>query len=191
MNDLEKLCPKFLQTPNAAGIIAFLFNDFMTLEERNAVPGVVAQEIGRYMHDKGYSVVFSRFYKQFEEKPAQAEPDLLDLKLPIAIRVGGGIFGKGVSLRTVANQLRRIQDTYGDDLKARMSKRSICRENETEGPAVAVDEQIDPLQGAVNWLYEAMPSLLISDIQSRLFLGYNRAKRLYDAAAEAAKKGGV
>lgn len=77
MNELEKLCPQFLQTPNAAGIIAFLFNDFMTLEMRNAVPEDVAEQIGRYMQSKGYGMVFNKFYKQFEEQSQQeqqAEP---------------------------------------------------------------------------------------------------------------------
>lgn len=68
MNELEKLCPQFLQTPNAAGIIAFLFNDFMTLEMRNAVPEDVAEQIGRYLHSRGYRIVFNRFYKQCEEQ---------------------------------------------------------------------------------------------------------------------------
>lgn len=67
MNELEKLCPKFLQTPNAAGIIAFLFNEFMDIEARNSVPDDVAKEIGQYMRTKGYSMVFNKFYKQHEE----------------------------------------------------------------------------------------------------------------------------
>ncbi|WP_275272440.1 hypothetical protein [Limnobacter sp. P1] len=68
MNDLEKLCPKFLQTPNAAGIIAFLFNEFMDLEMRMAVPDAVAQQIGQYMQAYGYGIVFNKFYKQREEQ---------------------------------------------------------------------------------------------------------------------------
>lgn len=68
MNDLEKLCPKFLQTPNAAGIIAFLFNEFMNLEMRMAVPGAVASQIGQYMQANGYGIVFNKFYKQREEQ---------------------------------------------------------------------------------------------------------------------------
>lgn len=83
--------------------------------------------------------------------PAVAqEPDLLDLKLPIAVRVGGGIFGKGVSLRTVANQLKRIQETYDDDLKDRMSKQSIYRENDNEAPAVAPADVVRELVGALD-----------------------------------------
>lgn len=66
-NDLEKLCPTFLQTPNEAGIIAFLFNEFMDLDARNSVPEDVAKEIGQYMHSKGYVIVFNKFYKQREE----------------------------------------------------------------------------------------------------------------------------
>ena len=68
MNDLEKLCPDFLQTPNAAGIIAFLFNEFMDLEMRMAVPDAVAQQIGQYMQANGYGIVFNKFYKQREEQ---------------------------------------------------------------------------------------------------------------------------
>jgi hypothetical protein len=67
--------------------------------------------------------------KRLSTEPA---PDsLLDLKLPIAVRVGGGIFGRGVSLRTVANHLARIAD-YSQELKDRMSKQSIQRESESE-----------------------------------------------------------
>lgn len=68
MNDLEKLCPEFLQTPNAAGIIAFLFNEFMDLEMRMAVPDAVAQQIGQYMQANGYGIVFNKFYKQRKEQ---------------------------------------------------------------------------------------------------------------------------
>lgn len=68
MNDLKKLCPEFLQTPNAAGIIAFLFNEFMNLEMRMAVPGAVAGQIGQYMQANGYGIVFNKFYKQREEQ---------------------------------------------------------------------------------------------------------------------------
>ena len=45
----------------------------------------------------------------------------------------------------------------------------------------------DPLQPAVDWLYRAVDSLLVVDIQSRLLLGPNRAGRLLDAARAAAK----
>lgn len=46
----------------------------------------------------------------------------------------------------------------------------------------------DPLQGAANWLNEALVGCTIGDLQSSLRIGYNRAKRLFDAA-QAAPKG--
>lgn len=48
-------------------------------------------------------------------------------------------------------------------------------------PAMPADA--DPLQGAVNWLYDAIDVGVTTDeIQSRLLIGYNRATRLLDAA---------
>lgn len=43
----------------------------------------------------------------------------------------------------------------------------------------------DPLQGAANWLNDALVNCNVRDIQHHLFIGYNRAKRLYDAARAA------
>jgi hypothetical protein len=40
----------------------------------------------------------------------------------------------------------------------------------------------DPLQGAANWLYTGLVECTVADLQSRLLVGYNRAKRLFDAA---------
>ena len=45
-----------------------------------------------------------------------------------------------------------------------------------------VPEDTDPLQGAVNWLCEARMDVSVDLIQHKLHIGYNRAKRLFDAA---------
>ena len=53
-------------------------------------------------------------------------------------------------------------------------------------PAVEVNEQ-DELQPAANWIYNGLHPCRIADIQENLMVGYNRAKRLYDAAIAAAE----
>lgn len=45
-----------------------------------------------------------------------------------------------------------------------------------------VPEDTDPLQGAVDWLCEARMNVSVGLIQQKLHIGYNRAKRLFDAA---------
>lgn len=50
-------------------------------------------------------------------------------------------------------------------------------------------DAVDDLQGAANWLGIAIDRCDVSDIQQRLSIGYNRARRLLDAAISA-KKGG-
>jgi len=45
----------------------------------------------------------------------------------------------------------------------------------------------DELQPAANWIYNGLHPCKIADIQESLMVGYNRAKRLYDAAEAAAK----
>jgi len=58
-------------------------------------------------------------------------------------------------------------------------------------PAVAAwAVDADPLQGAANWLNEVLVNCNVRDIQHHLFIGYNRAKRLHDAAL-AAQRGGA
>jgi hypothetical protein len=68
----------------------------------------------------------------------QAPNDLLEIKLPIAVRVGGAIFGPGVALRTLANHLARVQN-YEQDLKDRMSKKSIhCGNNQSPDTPISL-----------------------------------------------------
>ena len=47
----------------------------------------------------------------------------------------------------------------------------------------------DPLQGAANWLVKAHSGLETSTLAGKLSIGYNRAKRLHDAAIAARKQG--
>lgn len=64
----------------------------------------------------------------------------------------------------------------------------------TTPPAQAADnvlEDADPLQGAANWLAEAHGQFCVAVLQGCLMIGYNRAKRLHDAAIAARKQGGA
>lgn len=45
-------------------------------------------------------------------------------------------------------------------------------------------QPIDPLQGAANWLREAIFDCGVGDLQRNLLIGYNRAKRLFDASTQ-------
>lgn len=56
-------------------------------------------------------------------------------------------------------------------------------------PADSVLADVDPLQGAANWLAEAHGQFCVAVLQWRLMIGYNRAKRLHDAAIAARKQG--
>lgn len=58
-------------------------------------------------------------------------------------------------------------------------------------PADSVLEDADPLQGAANWLAEAHGQFCVAVLQGSLMIGYNRAKRLHDAAIAARKQGGA
>ena len=50
-------------------------------------------------------------------------------------------------------------------------------------PAPSVGEPVaDPLQGAADWLKSGLVDVTVADIQSRLLIGYNRARRLFDGA---------
>lgn len=51
-------------------------------------------------------------------------------------------------------------------------------------------QDADPLQGAANWLVQALDPCATTDIASRLRIGYNRALRLHDAARAAQAQGG-
>lgn len=57
--------------------------------------------------------------------------------------------------------------------------------------ADSVLEDADPLQGAANWLAEAHGQFCVAVLQGCLMIGYNRAKRLHDAALAARKQGGA
>lgn len=50
---------------------------------------------------------------------------------------------------------------------------------------VTGEEAGDPLQGAANWLVEGVVDCTSTDIQKRLLVGYNRAKRLFAVAVAA------
>ena len=57
--------------------------------------------------------------------------------------------------------------------------------------ADSVLEDADPLQGAANWLIKAHSGLGTRMLARKLSIGYNRAKRLHDAAIAARKQGGA
>ena len=78
------------------------------------------------------------------------------------------------------------------DTKQKGTKQQM-RESYWAGYEECADPQssrhADPLQGAANWLCEAIRDCEPAYIAGRLSIGYNRAKRLYDAAI--ASKGAV
>lgn len=84
--------------------------------------------------------------------------------------VSGGIQGNGAQSFKL----------YGDD--------SLPIGTKIYATPQQVAEQ-DELQHAAKWIYQGLHPCEVTDIQKRLMVGYNRAKRLYDTA-EAAKKGG-
>ena len=51
------------------------------------------------------------------------------------------------------------------------------------------EDAADPLQGAANWLAEAHGQFSPVVLSGCLMIGYNRAKRLHDAALAARKQG--
>ena len=51
------------------------------------------------------------------------------------------------------------------------------------------EDAADPLQGAANWLAEAHGQFSPVVLSGCLMIGYNRAKRLHDAALTARKQG--
>ena len=55
----------------------------------------------------------------------------------------------------------------------------------TQPAPVAQGDAEDPLQGAAQWLLEALEGCNIADLQSRLLIGFNRAERLMRAALAA------
>lgn len=60
----------------------------------------------------------------------------------------------------------------------------------TQAAPVAQGDAEDPLQGAAQWLLEALEGCNIADLQSRLLIGFNRAQRLMLAALAARAKTG-
>lgn len=78
---------------------------------------------------------------------------------------------------------------YGDEDHMPVFE-ALCRRSEFTAAIQAKDAEIaglkadarDPLQGAANWLYTGLVECTVADLQSRLLVGYNRAKRLFDAA---------
>lgn len=66
------------------------------------------------------------------------------------------------------------------------------RRHEDQQPAGSdVARDADPLQGAANWIVEALEGSKAdrtAEIQRRLLIGYNRATRLYEAAIDAARQ---
>ena len=53
------------------------------------------------------------------------------------------------------------------------------------------EDAADPLQGSANWLAEAHGQFSPVVLSGCLMIGYNRAKRLHDAALAARKQGGA
>ena len=65
----------------------------------------------------------------------------------------------------------------------------IDADRASRSPTSSVLEDADPLQGAANWLVKAHSGLGTRMLARKLSIGYNRAKRLHDAAIAARKHG--
>lgn len=84
-------------------------------------------------------------------------------------------------------------DDLTDDLTNREHQITRLYAAPQAAPAAQGDAD-DPLQGAAQWLLEALEGCNIADLQSRLLIGLNRAERLMLAALAArsqAKEGGA
>lgn len=93
-------------------------------------------------------------------------------------------------------QIGRISRTYGEssiqgfdhilafaqaiEAEVRKSDEALIRQ---------LVDAADPLQGAANWLAEAHGQFSPVVLSGCLMIGYNRAKRLHDAALAARKQG--
>ena len=91
---------------------------------------------------------------------------------------------------TVTEVMDNISDKYGVTLLVQDAEPNFA----PTPPAQAADsalEDADPLQGAANWLVKAHSGLETSTLAGKLSIGYNRAKRLHDAAIAARKQGGA
>ena len=88
---------------------------------------------------------------------------------------------------------RQIAECYGDCPTDPKTCANQCKFEGRAARATAdsVLEDADPLQGAANWLVKAHSGLETSTLAGKLSIGYNRAKRLHDAAIAARKQGGA
>jgi hypothetical protein len=86
---------------------------------------------------------------------------------------------------------RDERDARIAELKIELNKaiqQSLPRRNETDSlrnqlAAAQAALESDPLKGAAKWLRESIADCQVGDLQFRLGIGYNRAKRLFDAAS--------
>lgn len=80
-------------------------------------------------------------------------------------------------------------------MRAHIKSAARAANQATEAPAPAAPaaqgEPSDPLQGAANWLLEAINDCNISTLQSHLKIGFNRAERLMLAAMQRTSDGGA
>ena len=90
---------------------------------------------------------------------------------------------------TVTEVMDDISDKHGVTLLVQDAKPNFAPTPAAQADSVL--EDADPLQGAANWLAEAHGQFGVAVLQGCLMIGYNRAKRLHDAAIAARKQGGA
>ena len=84
--------------------------------------------------------------------------------------------------------LQSVHDAVTIDL---LNERVAYLESKLKVADSVLEDAADPLQGAANWLAEAHGQFCVAVLQGCLMIGYNRAKRLHDAALAARKQGGA
>jgi len=94
-----------------------------------------------------------------------------------------------LSLASAAKMLREYYDEWPGGLEEIESALRTAA-TPTSAPVQAVPPEPDPLQGAADWLKEALNECAIVDLQCNLSIGYNRAKRLFEAASPPAQAEG-
>lgn len=132
--------------------------------------------------------------------PSVGEPVTRD-----TLRIGGRYNWKGQPERLVYMGLCEPRNGRWHQF-AKVDAPTVCwsevtdddlRSFEATPPAAPAVTYPDPLQGAADWLKTGLVDVSVADIQSRLLIGYNRARRLFDGApaapvpeSPADKKGG-
>lgn len=108
---------------------------------------------------------------------------------PASLAPGDAQDADRMTVLYVAGAICRHLDMALDQSKVMAAARDIAQH--IAAPAAGDAREVDPLQGAANWLVQAHSQPCPTVLSACLIIGYNRAQRLYDAAIAAQQgKGG-